>query len=791
MILFLVCSLFLLKRERIPRESYYLFILIFIKKSMKFTLKNYQEKAVGKLMYQLKWIFDWNIDNKEIIFKAPTWSWKTVMMASLLEQLKNEQIWDFAFVWVSVNKLHNQSKKSLENILGVWAFNFYNLENVREKLNKNDILFINWQSINRKATRDNKNKDIKKWDYTNIFMSENETGRNLPNFIENTLLENRKIILIIDESHLHLNNETEKLINNILKPFVRIWVSATPKKNKTVEVKLSEVIEEEIIKKEVVINEKFSEINLLEKTGEEIIIDQALQKQKELRELYLEENKNIKPLVLIQIPWKSEKTSVLEKDEIEKVEKILKEKYNITRENQKLAVYLSEDKTDNLDDIADSNSQVEVLIFKQAIATGWDCPRAQILVMFREIKSITFEIQTVWRIMRMPELKYYKNESLNKAYVFTNFWDINISDWEASKYIRVKQAKKRDDFENIILPNSVYLKRLDQNTLAPSEDFAQVFYNVFLETFWWNRNNLPSLNYDLLNEEINLNKNFKAEILLENSLIWLDEITKKIKVWETKVDEKIIEFQFKKVLEKFVSGFNKTKSMWILKQAIYNSFNHFLWFIDKTQIDIQRIIITNEKYFEDIVSRAIKKFEPLRQEKINKKYPKEIYDFSILENEVFSDRAEIYDFKKYFQTPAYFVKDSNLELDFAENYLEKNIEIEFWYKNWVSNKVYFWIEYFNIDKNKESIFYPDFIVKYKGWKIWIFDTKSWNTASPMETRLKAEALQKYIIKNNSLSTEGFTPLFWWIIIKNKNNFYINSNERYTFENDNLAGWDKI
>jgi type III restriction enzyme len=60
-----------------------------------------------------------------------------------------------------------------------------------------------------------------------------------------------------------------------------------------------------------------------------------------------------------------------------------------------LAVYLSEDKTDNLDNIAKQNSFVEVLIFKQAIATGWDCPRAQILVMFREIKSITFEIQTV------------------------------------------------------------------------------------------------------------------------------------------------------------------------------------------------------------------------------------------------------------------------------------------------------------------------------------------------------------------------------------------------------------
>ncbi|MDQ7023896.1 MAG: hypothetical protein Q9M97_10535, partial [Candidatus Gracilibacteria bacterium] len=45
-------------------------------------------------------------------------------------------------------------------------------------------------------------------------------------------------------------------------------------------------------------------------------------------------------------------TSPLEKTEIEKVEKLLDEKYTISRENGKLAVYLSEDKTDNLDDIA-------------------------------------------------------------------------------------------------------------------------------------------------------------------------------------------------------------------------------------------------------------------------------------------------------------------------------------------------------------------------------------------------------------------------------------------------------
>jgi hypothetical protein len=135
-------------------------------------------------------------------------------------------------------------------------------------------------------------------------MSDNETGRNLPNFIENTLKDERKIILIIDESHLYLSEETEKLIINTLKPSLRIEVSATPRKHATIDIKLDEVIESGMIKKEIIINEKFSELNLLASTSDEIIIKQAIEKREKLKELYLHniEGNNINPLILIQIP---------------------------------------------------------------------------------------------------------------------------------------------------------------------------------------------------------------------------------------------------------------------------------------------------------------------------------------------------------------------------------------------------------------------------------------------------------------------------------------------------------
>ena len=70
-------------------------------------------------------------------------------------------------------------------------------------------------------------------------------------------------------------------------------------------------------------------------------------------------------------------------------------KSNISEENGKLAIWLSEDKSDTLPNIEKKDNEVEVLIFKQAIALGWDCPRASILVIFRESKSFTFTIQMI------------------------------------------------------------------------------------------------------------------------------------------------------------------------------------------------------------------------------------------------------------------------------------------------------------------------------------------------------------------------------------------------------------
>jgi len=132
----------------------------------------------------------------------------------------------------------------------------------------------------------------------------------------------------------------------------------------------------------------------------------------------------------------------------------------------------------NLANIEKNENEVEVMMFKQAIALGWDCPRATILVLFRQWKdeTMTFSIQTLGRIMRMPEQKHYKNQELNIAYLYTSLQDINTRILKgASSGIKPLTSYRDDKYKNIDLV-SYHSKRFREETRLSSN-----FVPLFLE----------------------------------------------------------------------------------------------------------------------------------------------------------------------------------------------------------------------------------------------------------------------------------------------------------------------
>lgn len=460
-------------------------------------LKNYQLNAISQLMGFTDMFLNTQ-KNETIVFQSPTGSGKTVTMARYILELTEKSTEDLCFLWISIGKgdLQVQSYKSVRKEIGD-SIECSLLENEffgsRDIINQNEIVFVNWEKIRTKDRKTNefKNTLMKDWEQNNF-----------PTILSNTRA-NRKIILIIDESHSSATTERAMEIRDeIIAPDLTIEMSATPvftseNINARVSVEPTDVINEGMIKKEIIINDKIAELiekEDSEKTSELLVLESAYFKEEELKRRYKKlyddgETTNwITPLTLIQIP-----NSNYGEEKRIAIEKFLENK-GITTENGKLAVWLSDEKINDSYEVLNANdSKVEYLIFKMAIDTGWDCPRAQVLLKFREVNSIVFEIQTVGRILRMPEAKHYSDETLNRAFVYSNIQSIAIKkEIYNPNIIKSFSSKVREEYipEKHILANKETIKNED-------DDYSQMSFELEYE---------KTIN-NILNHEEEIDKN--------------------------------------------------------------------------------------------------------------------------------------------------------------------------------------------------------------------------------------------------------------------------------------------
>lgn len=719
-------------------------------------LRDYQKKAVEGLKQKVQRVLN-SPESGIVIFQAPTGSGKTVMVSEMLKQLVKENHTKYSFVWVSVRMLHEQSKEKLEKYYEddrlIQCSYFEDLED--RKIGENEILFINWHSINK--------KDI------NIYVRENEQDNNLNSIIQNTKEEGRQIILIIDESHHTAKSERSRELIEVIGPKVTIEVSATPHLEENVseieKVYLANVKAEEMIKSEIAVNPEFMNLKIDKESSDEIVIRQALKKREELKKLYEKEGANINPLVLIQLP--DQKGNLINKKE--DVLAILKDKFNITEENGKLAVWLSEEKTNTLANIEKNNNEVEVLVFKQAIALGWDCPRASILVIFRESKSFTFTIQTIGRIMRMPELKYYSSEELNKGFVFTNLPSIEITEDYAKDYLTIFESKRDNErYKNIELP-SVYLKRQRERTRLSGE-FVKIFMDVA--------------------EKTNLQKKITAQpekvtmpIIADGKIVDADksgEIEHK-----GQIEVKLNEAELQKIFDKFItdncSPYAPVDSSDRMKTAIYKFFKE-KYKLDKFDPRVQRIVVAkeNRQFFSNAIAEAKDKYKAEVVDKLSETREKEItekWEVPLIDSYKNNAKKEVH--LKSIMKPFFITKKSEPEEIFM-TLLDSSNKVDWWYKNREGEKKYFAVPY--IEDGKEWAFYIDFIVKFKDGSIGLFDTKSGMTAKDAKSR--AEALQKYIKEQNKKGKK----LIGGIVIPRGETIYINDNKIYEYNPNDFSKW---
>jgi len=735
-------------------------------------LKDYQEKAIVRLKQEVNDLLD-SDRNKICIFKAPTGSGKTLMMAEFLKRLIDSRIdgLKFSFIWIAVNKLHDQSRNSLKkyyDLFGVGLKCSYFEDLSDRKIGENEILFLNWASINKRD---------------NIYIRENERDNNLTSVIARTKEEGRIIILVIDESHRNAETDKSKDLIDDIGPKITIEVSATPQLKgvfRGVEVELNKVKEEGMIKKEIVINPGFENLvvdkKVADKTADEIVVEAGLKKRFELAKKYKEEDSSVNPLMLIQIP-DARKGLMDKKDSIIK----LLSKYGITTENRKLAIYLSEkDNKVNLENIEKNENEVEVMIFKQAIAVGWDCPRAAILVLFREWKSMVFSIQTVGRIMRMPEHHHYKDPELNIGYVYTSLSDIGIAEDIAKEYITVFEGVRKKEYKDINLI-SYHSKRFREETRL-SSDFVPMFFNAADDLKLKNR---ISLEHSIVD----------TKLIASGKITDVDKEVKSIeKKGILNIPKNEVELQ--NAFDSFVRDnlapyAPELRSIKRINDSIYRYFDKtFNMGVDDWP-KIQGIVLAEEnrnsfinvinkskEFYQDLVGRG--KNELIQNDipwnvppviNYNLSFTKKNYEKSIIQ--------PYYSKTKDSSSLSSFEEDSNLEVEFI-TLLESSKKVKWWFKNGKSDATYFAVPH--IEHGIERPFYVDFIVMLSDGRIGLFDTKGGYTAELAKSR--AEGLAKYIAEQNIKGKK----LFGGIVLQDKNSWRLNNQVNYSYNPSNLSNW---
>lgn len=352
-------------------------------------LADFQLKAIADLMEAMSG------PEQEIILKSCTGSGKTIILTHFMDEY-GKSFFGKVFVWLTPGKgdLEEQSKAKMDRY--IYGSHTKLLTDVMTSgFEENDACFINWEKLTKKG-----NNALKDGERTS-FLEHIRNARN----------SGLSFVVIVDESH---QNDTVKAAD-ILRYFAPekiIRCSATPKnypKARVIEIPEEDVIAEGLIKKMLIINEDFAQTIHVEDQIS-YLLERALEKQRELHSAFLQKDVKVNPLIIVQIPNKNE----VMQDEIER----WFEARGITYENGQLAVWLSK-KHQNLEDIEQNEAPQVAVIIKQAVATGWDCPRAHILVKLRDNMSETFEIQTIGRIRRMPEAKHYESDLLDSCYLYT------------------------------------------------------------------------------------------------------------------------------------------------------------------------------------------------------------------------------------------------------------------------------------------------------------------------------------------------------------------------------------
>lgn len=660
---------------------------------MSIRLKEFQLDAVKALFEAME------KPARDIILKSPTGSGKTIILTYFMHQYI-QSFSKTVFVWLTPGKgnLEEQSKAKMDQY--IHASQTKQLSDVMTAgFEENDSCFINWEKLTKKG-----NNALKDSERTNFL-----------EHIQHALNDGLHFVIIVDESHQNNTIKADEIIQYFHTGKI-IRCSATPKgiaKAEIIEIPEKEVIAAGLIKKMLIINQDFPQIVETEDQTA-YLLERAIKKQRELRTAFLQQGKNINPLIVIQIPNKSK---TLQDD----VEQYL-ETQGLNYENGQLACWLS-DRHENLDNIDALYAQSSAIIIKQAVATGWDCPRAYILVKLRDNMEETFEIQTIGRIRRMPEAAHYENDLLDSCYLYT----LDKKFTAGVKMALDKGALNactlflKSEYKNITLTGEkrtmVTTTSNPQKALQAIAAYVRKEYGIDSNKVE-NQTRLQTAGFEM-NENI-VRYTFSGE---STTLDFSSADMNNIKVVE-KLNTHTHGREYHRTIGKIglEIGMEYSYMNTIIRKLFDKNFTYQGKILALEPRSVYAFVINNADRLRHLARKAMAyEMDQRRSDSPSKSY----YEFHIPRSCLFTYNSEaktqlIMEKNVYQNYLSSAAPRSTSEVKF-EKFCEHSNSVEWYYKNGDKGNEYFSIVYED-NSGKQKLFYPDYIIEANG-EIWIIETK--------------------------------------------------------------------
>lgn len=692
--------------------------------------------------------------SKQVItVKAPTGAGKTVILIKYIDEYLKNTNGKTAFIWLCPGKgnLEEQSKESMDKLTP--HRDTRNLVySMLMGFDGGSVTFINWELVTKKG-----NTALKDSERANLF-----------EMIADAHKEGIEFVVIIDEEHMNNTKKADDIINAFAAKNI-IRVSATANKvshQEFYEIPEDDVINAGLISRAIYVNEGVDEHQEIQ-NDYEYLLDLADEKRKEIVEGYKLFDLKIRPLVLIQFP-------VGQPETIKAVEEKLTS-MGYTYENGMVNIWMSDNKVIS-GDLTNLDGAPAFLLMKQAISTGWDCPRAKILVKLREGGSEDFQIQTIGRIRRMPERKHYGIDTLDYCYIYTLDTKYKMGLLSTmDKAYQVRRLFLKDEAKDFTLVKE--LRNLDFDGLGERETLIKV-YQFFKDKYHLgnnkrvNRENLEAGGYNFDHE---IDSKIMQGIFRTTEALAIGMAKNNVEI-KTKVNTHTHGIYLLHSVDeiKKVTGMQSQKVKNILRRMFSKGKKTKYKFVELENSDFYAFVINNVKQLKMDFKSVTTQMGGVQMSLVMN--PKESA-FTIPEMEIYkySDvkNRQLFRLNAYKEYTNEFVTEKTRSLPerLFERYCEKSNDIAWFYKNGDTGQQYMSIVYVD-GLLKQWLFYPDYIIHMKDGTNWIIETKGGEVAGhskniDAQVGNKFNAFKTYAEKHN---------LKWGFVRDIDEELYINNTE---------------